>query len=197
MNTKICKLCNLSYNVDEFYNKKISKDGKHIYCKTCMKNEKKQYYSQTKQTRSSYYKTYREQNKEYFNQYSHNHYHTKKELYREWERNRYKTDFPFRIKKVTSARISEALKTYNTLKNNRTIEYLGCNMKEYTQYIENKFTQEMSWSNYGIYWEIDHIKPIDSFDLNIEENLYKCFNYTNTQPLEKTKNREKSNKIYN
>jgi hypothetical protein len=68
-------------------------------------------------------------------------------------------------------------------------------MEEYTQYLEFKFTSEMNWDNYGEHWEIDHIKPIDSFDLNVEENLYLCFHYTNTQPLEKTKNREKSNKI--
>jgi hypothetical protein len=68
-------------------------------------------------------------------------------------------------------------------------------MEEYTQYLESQFTPEMNWDNYGEYWEIDHIKPIASFDLNIEENLYTCFYYLNTQPLEKTQNREKSDKI--
>ena len=28
--------------------------------------------------------------------------------------------------------------------------------------------------------------PCDTFDLTIEEEQYKCFNYTNTQPLFKT-----------
>jgi hypothetical protein len=191
---KQCTKCNIEQPLTEFYNKRDSKDGKHIYCRSCLKPLSDTWYKTSKGFRADYYKTYREENKEYFNQYCHNHYHTKKELYREWERNRYNTDFPFRIKKVTSARISEALKTYNILKRDRTIEYLGCNMEEYTQYLESRFTPEMDWSNYGEYWEIDHIKPIDAFDLNVEENLYKCFNYINTQPLEKTKNREKSNK---
>jgi len=191
---KKCKMCNLSYSLDEFYNKKESSDGKHIYCKSCMKQEKKLYYEQTKHVRADYYKTYRVQNKEYFNQYCHTHYHTKKELYRAWEKNRYYTDPAYRIKKVTGARIHEALKTYQTLKRNRTIEYLGCTMEEYTQYLENKFTPDMSWDNYGEYWEIDHIKPIDAFDLNHEEQLYEVFNYTNTQPLKKEENREKSNR---
>jgi hypothetical protein len=192
---KQCKKCNIEKPLTEYYAKKDNKDGKHIYCKTCLKPETDQWYQTSKSSRSDYYKTYREKNKEYFNQYCHNHYHTKKELYREWERNRYNTDTPFRIKKVTSARISEALKTYQTLKRDRTIEYLGCNMEDYVQYLEQKFTPKMDWDNYGEYWEIDHIFPIDSFDLNIEENLYKCFHYKNTQPLEKTKNREKSNKL--
>jgi hypothetical protein len=195
MDTKVCKICNSSYSLDEFYNKKESSDGKHIYCKTCMKQEKKQYYEQTKHVRADYYKTYRDQNKEYFNQYSNTHYHSKKELYREWNRTKYQTDLGFKLKHVTAARISQALKTYQTLKKNRTIEYLGCTMEEYTQYLEQMFTQDINWDNYGEYWEIDHIKPIDAFDLNDETQLYEAFKYTNTQPLKKKDNREKSNKF--
>jgi len=188
-------MCNLSYGLNEFYNKTEASDGKHIYCKTCMKQEKKQYYAQTKHIRADYYKTYRDQNKEYFNQYSNNHYHSNKELYREWNRIKYQTDLGFKLRHITAARISQALKTYQTLKKDRTIEYLGCNIEEYTQYLEQMFTPNMSWDNYGEYWEIDHIKPIDAFDLNEEEQLYEAFKYTNTQPLEKNKNREKSNKF--
>jgi hypothetical protein len=68
-------------------------------------------------------------------------------------------------------------------------------MEEYTQYLEQMFTQDINWDNYGEYWEIDHIKPIDAFDLNDETQLYKAFKYTNTQPLKKKDNREKSNKF--
>ena len=192
---KQCKKCNIEKPLTDFWNKTNEPDGKHRYCVTCQKESGKTYYHTSGRKESDYYKEYRKENKEYFNQYSNNHYHTKKELYREWNKNKYNTDIGFRIKHVTSARISEALKLYNTLKKDRTIEYLGCNMDEYTQYLEFYFTPEMNWDNYGEYWEIDHIKPIASFDLNIEENLYTCFHYLNTQPLEKTQNREKSDKI--
>jgi hypothetical protein len=144
---------------------------------------------------SDYYKVYRDQNKEYFNKYCTTHYHTKKELYREWNRTKYHTDLGFKLKHITSARISQALKTYQILKKDRTIEYLGCTMDEYTQYLEQMFNPDMNWDNYGEYWEIDHIKPIDAFDLNDEAQLYEAFNYTNTQPLKKKDNREKSNKF--
>jgi hypothetical protein len=191
---KECKKCNIEKPLSDFCNRKGEIDGKHRYCKSCLCNENKTYYESGRKN-SDYYKKYRIKNKEYFNTYSYNHYHTNKELYREWNRNKYYSDRCFRIKHSTSARINQALKTYNTLKRNRTIEYLGCSMEEYTQYLENQFDNKMNWDNYGTYWEIDHIMPVDSFDLDIEDNLYKCFHFKNTQPLEKTENRKKSNNI--
>ena len=195
MDVKICKICNLSYNLDEFYNKKESSDGKHIYCKTCMKQEKKQYYNQTKQVRSQYYKQYREENKEYFNTYCHNHYHSNKDLYREWNRNQYNNNIEYKIKHIVSSRIHQSIKTFNDLKQNKTIEYLGCSIGEYITYIESQFTPEMTWENQGTYWEIDHIKPIDKFNLTNPDELFECFHYLNTQPLYWKDNREKSNKF--
>jgi hypothetical protein len=192
---KKCKKCNIEKSLDNFWNKSNEPDGKHRYCTTCQKESGKVYYHTSGRKDSDYYKTYRDQNKEYFNQYSNTHYHSKKELYREWNRTKYQTDLGFKLKHVTAARISQALKTYQTLKKDRTIEYLGCTMDEYTQYLEQMFTPDMNWDNYGEYWEIDHIKPIDAFDLNDEDQLYEAFNYINTQPLKKKDNREKSNKF--
>ena len=192
---KICKMCKVEKNSNEFYKKSTTKDGKHIYCGTCMKAEKKEYYQRTKDDRAEYYKTYRTENKDYFNKYSTNHYHTNKELYREWNRNKYATDITFRTKHIVSARIHEALKVYRLLKTNRTIEYLGCSIGEYCDYLEEKFDGKMTWENQGSYWHIDHIKPIASYDLNKEDELIACFHYTNTQPLEALENILKSDNI--
>ena len=65
-------------------------------------------------------------------------------------------------------------------------KYLGCDIKDYKQYLEQKFTDKMNWNNYGTYWEIDHIIPTSKGG---------SFHYTNTQPLSITENRSKSNKI--
>lgn len=192
---KECKKCKNEKELDQFCNKKTEKDGKHRYCKSCMKEEGDKYYQEVgKIERANYYLQYRTENKEYFNTYCKEHYKNNKEWYRNWERNRLKNDLNFRLKKTIGARINEALKSYNKGKSNRTIEYLGCSMKEYVLYLESLFTREMNWDNYGKdkLWEIDHIKPICKFNLNDEEEMKKCFHYTNTQPLTRVENLKKS-----
>ncbi|MGH7974748.1 MAG: hypothetical protein ACREBR_04435 [bacterium] len=62
--------------------------------------------------------------------------------------------------------------------------YLGCTLLEFRQYIENQFTENMTWATYGRGgWVIDHIIPRYKFDLAIEEDRKKCFHYTNLRPL--------------
>jgi len=40
----------------------------------------------------------------------------------------------------------------------------------------------MTWENQGD-WHIDHIRPCNSFNLELEDEKTKCFHYTNLQPL--------------
>jgi hypothetical protein len=192
---KICKQCNQEKPTIDFSNKKDEKDGKHRYCKSCMKIKNDTWYHNTKNDRLKYYKQYREENKEYYRKYCHSHYHSNKDLYREWNRNQYNNNIEYKIKHIVSSRIGHALKTFNDLKQNKTIEYLGCSIGEYMVYLESKFTSDMTWENQGTYWEIDHIKPIDKFNLTNPDELFECFHYLNTQPLYWKYNREKSNKF--
>ena len=190
---KQCKECNIEKSLDQFFNRKDEKDGKHRYCKSCLKIRNDKWYQDSKESRADYYKTYRVENKEYFREQSRNHYFNNKEWYREWNREQYKSDPGFKLKHLVAARIHQGLKLYETLKSDRTVEYLGCSISEYYEYLKSMFDENMSWDNHAEYWEIDHIKPIDAFDLNDEKQIYEAFHYTNTQPLEKSENREKRN----
>ena len=49
----------------------------------------------------------------------------------------------------------------------------------------------MSWSNWGkgsCHWNIDHIRPLYTFDLTDREQFLKATNYTNMRPLWETDN---------
>ncbi len=69
-------------------------------------------------------------------------------------------------------------------KSERTMELVGCSIKELKQHLKKQFTLGMDWNNYGIHgWHIDHIKSCCTFDLSKEEEQKKCFHYSNLQPL--------------
>ena len=73
-------------------------------------------------------------------------------------------------------------------------EIIGCSKIELEKYIINKLKHNMSIDNYN-QWEIDHIIPVSSFNFTRKDNIFKCFNYKNLQPLWKEENRSKFNKI--
>ena len=75
-----------------------------------------------------------------------------------------------------------------------TKELLGCSMHDFRYHLESKFTQGMSWDNYGK-WHVDHKIPCSFFDLSIKEERERCFNYRNLQPLWAIDNFIKNDKI--
>lgn len=110
----------------------------------------------------------------------------------EWIKAKRKSDPAFRMKTNLRSRIVSAIK--HNSKSLSTIEYLGATSEVIKQHLESKFTEGMSWYNYGR-WQIDHIIPCASFDLSDKVEQKKCFHYTNLQPLWKIDNLKKGNKI--
>jgi len=87
------------------------------------------------------------------------------------------------------------------------LEHLGMGAKDYMMYLENQFTGRnhwMSWDRHGNLaiaehgdwtWEIDHKIALGNFDLNILSERIKAFHWSNTQPMKKSENRAKSDKL--
>ena len=72
-----------------------------------------------------------------------------------------------------------------------SMELLGCSIEEFKEHLEKKFRDGMTWKNYGILWQIDHIIPCASFDFSDRDSVSKCFYYTNLQPLTRSENASK------
>lgn len=105
-----------------------------------------------------------------------------------------KRDLNVRLKYRLGARMRSAIRARNFKKENRTQELLGCTIPFFRQFLEHQFTKEMTWENYGSYWHVDHIIPVNLFDLRIVEQQKKAFHYSNCRPLEAKKNIAKSDK---
>jgi hypothetical protein len=80
-------------------------------------------------------------------------------------------------------------------KNGRKWESLvGYTRGELATHLESLFQPGMTWQNYGLGgWEIDHIKPRDSFTFTTAEDrqFKECWDLNNLQPLWMSDNRRK------
>jgi 5-methylcytosine-specific restriction endonuclease McrA len=154
---RVCPKCQESkpLTTEYFYKNKSEVGGFQYTCKICHKQ---------------YYK--RKNNQKWY----------KPEVNRAYKKKRYKEDIEFRLQIQLRNRINQYLKKGDKEK---TIDFLGCSITEWKSYLEEQFSPNMNWGNHGIYWEIDHIKPLSKGG---------SFHYQNTQPLTIPANRSKSNK---
>jgi hypothetical protein len=101
-----------------------------------------------------------------------------KEQKNEWCKKERNTNINYRLKKSLAARLRNVL-----TKNDITMNYIGCNIQYLREWFEYNFTTEMNWENYGSFWSIDHIIPVRKFDLTIEHEKLKCWNWSNLMPV--------------
>jgi hypothetical protein len=201
---KVCKKCGVEKEISEFGILSSSYDGKRHQCKKCVNFYLKKNRSETaNQRKSSYNKLYRIKNREVINEKIKIYYEKnpdKKvkgnlEYFRSYHSNRYKIDILFKLSKILRSRINKIVKLNNINKKTKTFDIVGCSSQFLKEYLENKFTEGMSWDNYGVYgWHIDHIIALSS--AKTEEEICKLGHYTNLQPLWAEDNLKKSNKHY-
>jgi len=111
---------------------------------------------------------------------------------KEYKNNKYNNDPLYKLTHNVRTRVRDFLKFKNITKNNKTFDIVGCSPEFLKEYLEQKFTEGMSWDLMGQHIHIDHIIPLSS--ANTEEEIYKLCHYTNLQPLWAEDNLKKSNK---
>lgn len=205
MSKKFCTKCETEKPFTEFNKNKRQNDGFQSYCKICHKD----YVQQNKQQLQTYYQNwlennretrnlsnqkYRQNNRQQFRDY-YKTYRSKpsfKENRRNYENSKRKISNLYRVKTNLRKRIGSFLKGKKKSKSTEIL--LGCSYQDFIIYLEQKFTDGMSWENYGLYgWHIDHIIPLSS--ATDELSLEKLCHYTNLQPLWAKDNLSKGDKI--
>lgn len=172
-----------------------------------IKTQNKEWYLKNKlrlkEVRHKWYELNREAVKEKHSEYNRlnidktsvqkkEYYQRKKKEIRDRNRDRRKQNPIVRLVKRLRTRIWFALK--HNKKVESTIELLGCSTDELKLHLQNQFTDNMNWNNYGK-WHVDHIIPCAKFDLTKLEEQKKCFHYHNLQPLWAIDNLRKGAKI--
>ena len=161
----------------------------------------KKYYEANKEELTSKAKRYRKNNKgriaSYLKQYRIDHKDNLQKKAKEYyttnkgdilsKNNTYRThrlnkDPTFRLAYNLRTRTRRALQGIGN--NQNTMDLLGCTAEDARTHLENQFTDNMSWDNYGFYgWHVDHIIPVAAFDLSDPAHIKAAFHYTNLQPL--------------
>lgn len=96
-------------------------------------------------------------------------------------------------------RISETISSsiYSSLKGDKQNYHwenlVNFNLQQLKEHLESMFDSNMNWDNYGSYWEIDHIIPINTFNFTSfnNEDFKVCWSLINLRPLEKIANRSR------
>jgi hypothetical protein len=186
METKVCSKCKSEKGLDEFGKDTTRKGGYSYLCKICLIEKSRSYKERNKEKVLSSYSRYRENNKEKM-KVARSEYKIKNKekisKYRTFysDKRRKESDL-VRISENIRRRINIFLSSNKITKKNKTFDVVGCTPDFLKQYLENKFTEGMSWSNYGYYgWHIDHIIPLCT--AKTEDEVYNLCHYSNLQPL--------------
>jgi len=185
-NNFICNGCDLEKPKSEFRTNRKK-------CKDCEKEAGRKYRQGAvgKQKAQEWTKNNREKHTNLqANWYQQN----KPKINEKW-RERYSTEASFKIHHLSKTRIRQAFNNQNLRKSNRTIEYLNCSIPFLIEWFKKCFTGEMNIDNHGSLWHIDHVIPVNTFDLTDQNDIVLCFSWYNTMPLLGSENMSKHDKI--
>jgi len=170
---KMCNNCNIQKPKNEFYTQIYSIDGIGTICIDCDKKRHQEW----REKNPNKVKEYR--TREHFKNY----------------KNRRNNNTQFKLSGNIRNRVRMALKRQNVAKFHNTFELIDCSPLYMKQWLEYQFNSDMTWNNYGSYWEIDHVLPCAFFDLSKRKEQLTCFNWRNCRPCKKIENNLKNDKI--
>lgn len=171
--SKECKECGLTQEIDQF------RIGENV-CYTCSKLRTYEWRKNNPEGFQKICEKYRQ-----------------KDDYREKQnkskKERYHNNPTERIGRNYRCYLRDYLFKGRTTKNIDDI--VGLSPEKMKDWLEYNFEPGMTWDNYGTFWNLDHVMPCSSFDLEDELQLYECFSWKNTMPVYYKENLEKFNKV--
>lgn len=208
-----CSKCKEFKPFSEFHKGK-GPDGLRTECKLCHCEDVRKWGECNREKKRAAGRKYRIENFKQENDraaaWAKNHPERKREIARRWETNH--PEFTREHSKIQSRRqratpkgqvrnnITRRIHSSLTegVKASRSWESIvGYTLDQLMGHLEEQFTPEMTWENYGSYWHVDHKIPISVFNFTCPEDIdfQRCWSLSNLQPLEKITNIKKGNKL--
>lgn len=194
---KQCTKCGELKSADCFNKRSACKDGLRSQCKDCDKVDKQRWDTENKAHVLKYRKQYRKINKnkenEYNKQYYQNHAEKMKQYSKQYKQNNREKQYQSAQKYKEFYRILYGVNAVLKGKSKTSVVFndLPYTAELLCKHLESLFTPEMNWSNYGSYWELDHIIPQNQFNLENVEEFKICWSLANLRPLTINNNRSR------
>ncbi len=175
---KTCTECGETKPLEEYHKDKCGKYGRKAKCKEC-RNAYKKAYDQS-EAGKAYKKAYNQSEAGKAAKKAYRESEAGKAKRKAYMKNRRHNDPVFKLRCRLRSGFCDWIK--GNTKTCRTEQYVGCTYKELLDHLESQFEEGMTWENQGE-WHIDHFKAQSRFDPTIEEEAFKCWHYTNLQPM--------------
>lgn len=139
------------------------------------------YRTKNKEQIAKYLAIYAKNNRLKLREYKKAYYQKNKKSINKKQLHRLKVNQSAKLASYLRRRLNKALR--NNCKKGSAVELLGISISSFKAYLSGKFRKGMTWNNYGKVWHVDHIKPLNLFDLSDARGLSRACHYTNLQPL--------------
>lgn len=163
--SKSCTKCKEIKPFSEFNKNKNTKDGLQHYCNQCKKVINKERYLYDREKQITKVREWQSKNKDKTTEY----------------RKKHQKHPHIKLRKKYHKKLKKIL--FKIKNPNLYCELVGCTKQEFVKHLENLWTENMNWDNYGDIWCLDHKIPLVSFNLSDPKDVSRAYHYTNTQPL--------------
>lgn len=187
---KKCYKCGKTKLLKEFYEHSTNKDKLRSSCKKCDKKYGKERTKNNPEYQQKYYQDHKEKTDKRNIEWNKNN----PAYQKNYKKKKRESDPIFRLNEIVSNSISRSLKG---MKNGAHLKDLvDWTIEELIAHLESKFTEGMSWGNYGKgddKWNLDHVKAKSKFNItsNTCQEFKDCWALDNLQPLWEVRNKEK------
>lgn len=76
------------------------------------------------------------------------------------------------------------------------VSLLGIHKDGFIDHINKYLIAGMTKENFGMEWGLDHIVPVELFDLSDDSDLSLCYNFNNIMPMYNSDNRVKGASVH-
>ena len=176
---KRCSKCKAWKVLGDFYKHHLAWDDLRPSCKNCTNLKISIYKEQNKEKIKVYQRDYRKNNVKLKKQ---------RNLHRKKRR---KEDPQFRLTVNMRVALGGCLKKARLKKTDKTFKYFSCS----PSFLLDRLERQRKERGLDAAAHVDHMMPIDSFDLKNAEELRRCWHWSNLQLLSAEENLRKNNKI--